>query len=197
MNSKKRPLQDIAYGLFLLVAIVALFYWYTTQNSSRVEERNKNYAADSARLTAERVDQELNNAQNLVDTYIYFIEEGLTEPMVSADMLARMEENSRFDAVLYTDFDGNDYASDGRVSDVTARDFYQEGIIGERNSSIIYDPHFFDETMLCFYAPVHYQGSVSGGRESSGDAFHHLFWRAGGRVSLRAGRKRYCQLRRQ
>ena len=162
MNSKKRPLQDIAYGLFLLVAIVALFYWYTTQNSSRVEERNKNYAADSARLTAERVDQELNNAQNLVDTYIYFIEEGLTEPMVSADMLARMEENSRFDAVLYTDFDGNDYASDGRVSDVTARDFYQEGIIGERNSSIIYDPHFFDETMLCFYAPVHYQGEIIG-----------------------------------
>ncbi len=162
MNSKKRPLQDIAYGLFLLVAIVALFYWYTTQNSSRVEERNKNYAADSARLTAERVDQELNNAQNLVDTYIYFIEEGLTEPMVSADMLARMEENSRFDAVLYTDFDGNDYASDGRVSDVTARDFYQEGIVGERNSSIIYDPHFFDETMLCFYAPVHYQGEIIG-----------------------------------
>ena len=51
MIVKRKPLQDAAYGLFLLGAIVALFFWYTTENSNRMEERNRNYAADSARLT--------------------------------------------------------------------------------------------------------------------------------------------------
>ena len=49
---RKKPLQEVMYVLGLVAAIVVLFFWYTTQNSSRMEERNKNYAADSARQTA-------------------------------------------------------------------------------------------------------------------------------------------------
>ena len=43
---KMKSLQGAFYVLVLLSVIVALFYWYTMQNSRRMEERNRNYAAD-------------------------------------------------------------------------------------------------------------------------------------------------------
>ncbi len=76
---KKKSLQEIIYVLFLIVAITILFYWYITQNSNRMEGRNKDYAADSARLMALQIDEELTNALSLINTYTYFMEESLTE----------------------------------------------------------------------------------------------------------------------
>lgn len=159
---RKKSLQEIIYVLFLLVAIIIIFYWYTGQNSKRMERRNKDYAADSARMAAAHIDEELNNARNLINTYTYFVGESLTEPVITAQMLKEMERNSQFDALMFTDLDGVDYASDGRTTDVTDRSFYLNGIKGESGTSIIFDPRFFDETMACFYAPVHYKGKIIG-----------------------------------
>lgn len=159
---KKKLLQDILCVVFLLVAIVVLFRWYTTQNSRRMEERNKNYAADSARLKAEQLDEELSDALNRINAHAYFLGESLDEPAVTAEMLKEMEKNTLFDALMFTDRSGKDYASDGRTADVTAREFYQKGIKGQRGISIIFDPHFFDETMASFYAPVYYKDKVIG-----------------------------------
>ena len=127
---KKKSLQDIVYVFFLLAAIIVLFHWYTTRNQERIEERNKNYAADSAQIKADQIDKELSNALNRIRTYSYFVGEGLNEPVITAQMLKRMEENSTFDAMIFTDVEGTDYASDGRTADVTERIFYSDGING-------------------------------------------------------------------
>ena len=103
--------------MVLWSVIVALFYWYTTQNSRRMEERNRNYAADSARLKATQIDNELKNALDLVNTYAYFVGESLTDPVVTDEMLTEMEANSQFDALLFTTADGVDHISDGRTSE--------------------------------------------------------------------------------
>ena len=120
---KKKSLQEIIYAAFLLAAMIILFFWFTSQNSRRTEEQNREYAADSARMKSEQIDEELNNALGRIRTYAYFAGEGLTEPVITAQMLAIMEENSQFDAILFTDLDGMDYASDGRISDLTERGF--------------------------------------------------------------------------
>lgn len=159
---RKKSIQDIASFLFLLIAIVLIFCWYTAQNSSRMEKRNKEYAWDSARLMADQIDKELNNGLDQIKTYAYFVEESLTEPTVTTQMLEEMEENALFDAMMFTDADGTDYASDGRTADVTAREFYRKGLEGKSDISVIFDPYFFDETMASFYAPVHYNGEIIG-----------------------------------
>ena len=123
---RKKTLQEITYVLVLLVAIIVLFFWYTSQNSKRMEERNKNYAADSARLKAEQIDEELSNGLDIINAYSYFIEKSLTEPEVTASMLKEMEEKSGFDTLLFTAADGTDYVSDGRVADVTECEFIME-----------------------------------------------------------------------
>ena len=159
---KKKSLQEIIYAVFLLTIIILLFFWFMSQNSKRTEEQNRNYAADSARMKSVQIDDELNNALRGINTYAYFLGEGLTEPVVTAQMLAKMEENSQFDAILFTDLNGVDYTSDGRISDVTARHFYLDGISGNSGTEVIFEPHFFDEKMVCFYAPVCYEDRIIG-----------------------------------
>lgn len=162
LMKRKKTLQEIVSVMILLVAIIVLFQWYTTQNRERIGERNKNYAADAAQIKAVQIDEELSNALGRINTYSYFVGESLTEPFVTAQMLDKMEENAIFDAVLFTDKNGVDYTSDGRTSDVTKRSFYVDGMQGKSDIAIIFDSYFFDETMANFYAPVRYQGEIIG-----------------------------------
>ena len=162
MKDKKISVAKIVYVVLLLLAIIILFYWYTSENSRRIVERNKNYAADASWQKAERIDEELRHALKLVSTYTYFIEESLTEPGVSVEMLKEVEKNSQFDAVVFTDQEGTNYASDGHTSSARERDYYLNGIRGESGISVIFDSTLYNETMLCFYAPVRYQGEIIG-----------------------------------
>ncbi len=162
MKGKRKLLQPILYVLLLLAGIIILFRWYTTQNSVRMEERNKSYATDSAEQTVEQITVELGNALNIISTYAYFVGESLTEPVVTPEMLKKIESNSMFDAVLYTDLEGVNYVSDGQTSDASGRDYYVNGLRGESGLSVVFDSSFFDETMLCFYAPIRCRGEIVG-----------------------------------
>lgn len=159
---KKKYLQELLFVLLLLAAIIISFFWYTTQNSERMEERNKTYAADAARVKTLQVEKEFSNALLRIKTYAYFVGQGLVGPKVTAEDLKQMESNSQFDAILFTDSAGVDYNSDGRTTDVTKREFYTKGIKGESGTTVIFDPHFFDEIMVAFYAPVYYEGEIIG-----------------------------------
>lgn len=158
----RKSIQEIIFVLPLLAVVIILFCWYTEKNSRRMIERNKNYAADSAHLKAAQIDDELNNAQLRVRTYSYLIGESLTGPQMPVEMLSRIEKNMVFDAVLFTDAAGTDYASDGKTADVTDRIFYRSGIAGKTGIDVILDPYLFNETMMCFFTPVRYHGRIIG-----------------------------------
>ncbi|MDE6054398.1 MAG: cache domain-containing protein, partial [Lachnospiraceae bacterium] len=159
---RKKLLQEVVYVLFLLLVMIIIFQWYTTRNRERIEERNKNYAADSAQMKAEQIDNELNNALNIISTYSYFVGESLEKPVITVQMLEKMEEKVVFDAVLFTDVNGTDYISDGRTADVEQRRFYKDGIKGSTGIEIVFDSYFFDETMACFYTPIYYEDEIVG-----------------------------------
>jgi len=159
---EKKTLLKIVSSVVLLIAIIVIFYWYTMQNTTRIEERNKNYAADSAWQMAGKINEQLNNALDLIKTYAYFTEKSLTEPVVTPQMLKELEDNSMFDACIYTDMNGKNFASDGRTTEADTHDYYLNGIKGESGITVVFDSDFFDETMVSFYAPVRYQGEVIG-----------------------------------
>ena len=159
---KGKYLSKLIYVILLLMAIMIVFQWYTVQNRKRMEERNKDYASDSARQTAVKIDEELNNAQNLIYTYSYFLGEGLTEPEVTPEMLKEISDHSTFDALLFTDAEGVNHIADGRTADASGRDYYVYGMQGKNGISVVFDPDFYDETMLCFYTPVRYNGEIIG-----------------------------------
>ena len=162
MKEKRRLLQEILLVMLLLIAIVILFQWYTTQNTKRMEERNKNYATDSAYQTSNRINEKLNDALNLINTYTFLIGESLTEPVITSQMLKEMQDKSLFDAMVFTDLEGVNHSSDGQTSDATKKDYYVNGIQGNSGISVIFDSSFYDETMLCFYAPIRCKGKIIG-----------------------------------
>ncbi len=158
----KKTLQEVISVVVLLIAIVILFQWYTVQNKARIEEQNKNYAADSAWQTAVKINEELNNALDLIKTYTFFIEKSLTEPSVSPQMIRDLEQNSMFDACIFTDVHGKNYTSDGRTSEADTHTYYINGMKGESGITVVSDSDFFNETMVSFYAPVRYEGEIIG-----------------------------------
>lgn len=162
MKNRKKSAQEVIYVVILLAAVIVLFHWYTTQNSVRMEERNKNYAADSARQTTTRIDEKMNNALELINTYAYFVGEGLKEPVINEPILQEIEHNALFDAVLFTDASGINHTSDGRTSDASDRDYYKNGMRGQSGIAVIFDSYFFNETMVSFYAPLRYKGEIIG-----------------------------------
>lgn len=161
MYSKKKTLQA-ALVLLLLAAILALFHWYSAQNSKRIENQNLNYASDAARRTARHVEDEFQNALNRVSTYAYFLSEGLSEPKVSAGMLKDMEANSLFDVFRYVDAEGINLTSDGKTSNALDRDYYLNGMKGESGISVVLHSRITDNTMVSFYAPVYFRKQVIG-----------------------------------
>ncbi len=161
-TKKREYLQKWAYVALLLIGIIILFQWYTTQNRKRIGERNKDYAADSARQTADKIDKELSNALNRISTYAYFVGESLTEPKITAQMLEEIKDNSLFDTLIFTDTEGVNHVFDGRVSDASERDYYLEGIQGESGISAVFNSLLYDETMLSFYTPLYYKGEIIG-----------------------------------
>ena len=162
MKKRKRSIQEVIGVALLLAAMIGLFQWYTTKNSIQIEERNKNYASDSARQTMTRINEKMNNALELINTYAHFASEGLKEPAISGQTLREIEHNALFDAVLFTDDAGTNHTSDGRTSDASDRDFYKNGMRGESGIAVILDSYFFNETMVSFYAPLRYKGEVIG-----------------------------------
>ena len=89
MRGKKKVIQQVVYGFVLLVAVLVVFQWYAVQNRKRMEERNKNYAADSATLTVAKINEDLNDALDLIKTYAYFMEKGMNAPVIEAQTLIR------------------------------------------------------------------------------------------------------------
>ncbi len=161
MYRKKKTLQA-ALVLILLAAILALFHWYSAQNSKRIENQNLNYALDCARRTARHVEGEFENALNRVSTYAHFLSQSLSDPTVTATMLQDMEKNSLFDVFRYVNAEGINLTSDGKTSDASDRDYYLNGMNGESGISLVLHSRITDNTMVGFYTPVYFRDQIIG-----------------------------------
>ena len=158
--------------LVLLLAIIMLFYWYSTENSKRIEKQNLNYAMDAAQQTVVHIDIEFNNALNRVSTYSYFLGQSLSDSDVTAEMLEGMEANALFDAFRYTDAQGITLAPDGRMADSKDEEYYINGMKGESGMNVILDSPLFNGPIVSFYAP----GRVFSRRIPEKDDLFQLLW---------------------
>lgn len=159
---KRRLSTEIIFAVLLLIGMVFIFLRYMNQNQTRVLEQNKNYAADSAKQTAERIKSEFDNAVQRINNYVYFLETGLDEPNVNKEILKSMEESSIFDAIRFINADGVNLTSDGILTDSSNRDYFHKGMAGKSGLEVILNSHVTGKVMLGFYTPLHYKGKVYG-----------------------------------
>lgn len=177
MKRSKKSLWNITYLLFLLAAVIVLFYWYAAENDKRIESQNRTYATDSAKQIGNRVGDEFSNALNRISTYSNFLGESLSEPVVSPQMLRDMAENALFDAFRFAGTDGFCVMVDGSTVDVSDREYYIQGMKGESGIFSTVESRVISEAMVSFYTPVYYQGKIIGvllGVYSANDYLQHL-----------------------
>lgn len=163
MNKKtKKMYWKVGCALLLLAAMIVIFFWYADQNEKRMLERNKTYAADSARQIAERIESEFSNAIRRVGNYVYFLNISTEEPNITKEMLQGLEKNSIFDAFCFVDKKGENLSSNGKVVDSSDRHFFSEAMEGRSGVEVVFDSKFANTTTMVFYAPVEHNGKIVG-----------------------------------
>ncbi|MCM1084228.1 MAG: response regulator [Clostridium sp.] len=162
MHISKNKWRNVLIVLFLLVAIVVLFRWYSVSNSKRIEEQNLNYAMDSARQTSQSLGNEFANAQRRVRNHAYFLSVALNTSDIDADWLKELESDSDFDSFRFVTAQGVNMTSDGTFSDSSDRDYYIAGMRGESGCSMVLNSRVTGITTMVFYAPVWQNDEVSG-----------------------------------
>ncbi|MCM1538212.1 MAG: response regulator [bacterium] len=162
MNSSKKTWQNVLYLLILLFAIILLFRWYSVSNRKQIEERNLNYAMDSARQTTMGISNEFINAGRRVRNYAYFLSVGMNSAGISADMLKEIENNTDFDSIRFVNAQGVNMTSAGTTSDSRDRDYFIAGMQGESGCSMVLSSRVTGMTTMVFYAPVWEDDEVVG-----------------------------------
>ena len=162
MHVVKKTWRNVLYICVLLAAVVLLFQWYSTTNSRQIEDRNLNYALDSARQTALRIDSEFSNALLRIRNYAYLLGSGQEQPVITAELLKGMEENASFDAIRFTNAEGVNLASNGATSYSGDREYFINGMQGESGSTNVMESRITSQTMMVFYAPISHNDEVVG-----------------------------------
>lgn len=148
--------------MLLLIIILLTYVIFIIQNRSYILNLNEKYIEETTALTAQRLDDLLLARQKSLDTLAITVERQIDGPELSPDMLKFLQDNSIFDYVEFIDSSGLNHNAYGLNSDSTDRENYIKGIEGETGSFIIFNSRITDETLICFYTPLYYEGEIFG-----------------------------------
>lgn len=154
MRNAKKSWKNIIFVPIVLVGVILLFQWYSSANRDRIEKQNLNYAMDSARQTAVRISGEFQTAIQRIRTYSYIAGVSMDSADITPQVLKNMEDGSAFDKFYYINANGDNLASDGKIINVSDRDYFKKGMNGERGMEVVRDFRFTDDSMIVFYAPL-------------------------------------------
>ena len=161
MHATRKTWKNILYIVVLMAAVCLLFQWYSTANRQRIEHQNLNYALDSSRQTAARINSEFDNALLRVRNYAYLLSSDQEKPEITAGLLKGMELHSSFDAIRFTNAEGVNLTSSGQTSNSLDRNYYIRGMQGESGMEILRS-RLTDQMMTVSYAPIEYNGEPVG-----------------------------------
>lgn len=154
MKNAKTAMKNLIFAPIVLIGVILLFWWYSSANRDRIEKQNLNYALDSARQTAERIDGEFRTAIQRIRTYSYIASVSMTSSDITPQMLRDMENSSAFDKFYYINKNGDNLSSDGKILNVSDRNYFKKGISGERGMEVVRDFRFTNDSMIVFYSPL-------------------------------------------
>ena len=162
MKQQNKIWQPVIYALIIMTAVLFIFYIYTTQNKSRIQEQNRVYSEDCARQMAERIESEFNNALQRIQNNALLVSAGGNGLDISANLLKELEDNTTFDAVQFTNVYGLNLTSDGTTTSSSEQDFFSHGIRGESGLETVAESKLTGKPMMVFYSPVYNSNDIAG-----------------------------------
>lgn len=162
MQATRPQSSIIFFYLVMFCMVLALFYRFSVQNAERIQHQNMEYADDSARLLASRLDEQFKASQHLIEIYAYFLEHTITMPDITLKLLKEMQSNTYFDGIRFSNIDGETLSADNERVHVNDRDFFTNGMAGRSGVTSVMQSRIFHQPVIVFYAPVRYNGEIIG-----------------------------------
>lgn len=161
-KANRGVMAEIAVISVLLIFIAFSFYTFIKDNNQRILEQNDGIIEAAAEQTADRLNDLFNMSQRNLEIMAYLYGSIMTEPVVDSGMLEDMAARSPFDYVEFISADGMDLTADGQTADLSDREYFQQGMLGNSGKCVIHNSRITNETLLIFYTPFYYQGEIIG-----------------------------------
>lgn len=147
-------------SLFINVTLKTI----SIQNTKNLENASKGKLAG--------VDKNISENLKTMTAFTSLYEESLQSPEPNFDFLKTMEDTGTFSYVRYADMDGVLYDANGNTSNCTGRPYFTDGTAGGAGIVVIPHSRINNQTVICFYAPVHYENNIVGVLLSFHDQFY-------------------------
>jgi len=138
------------------------FFGFTRDNERRIMEQNMEYIQDSTIQIARQIDYVFSSGYESIHILSAFLSQSLNRSEVNVNLVRELAQDSVFDFIEFADRDGMDHNITGGVSDARDRQYYLDGIQGNTGMEVIFNSRATHETLLMFYAPIHFDGEVVG-----------------------------------
>ncbi len=158
----KKLSKEITFAAIILIGMILIFFYYTSQNKNQILKQNQSYAMDSIRQTAKRIDGEFKNTNLRIRNYAYILNIGFDDLKISKEMLIGMEKNATFDSIRFVDANGICLSSDGTTQDHHNYDYFIRGMQGYSGIEVTLSPEKDIKNKISFYTPVIHKDKVSG-----------------------------------
>lgn len=147
----------LLFGCALIILVLS-----AKENYARQLQQVNQYIAELSDKTANYTSAMFNDKVADIQTMAHFYGETMESTRVDAAHLELLERESGFDWIRFIDIQGDDYASDGKISNVNDREYFSEGMQGGYGISFVRNSRINGEKLLGFYAPVYYDGKICG-----------------------------------
>lgn len=162
-RTRKRPLAKLFTAFILLLAVSGALAFSIYNNRQQSLALNSAYLEYASVQMTEHLDDFLRNARTNLETVAYLYEQTLDAPEVQVeDLLMLANSSAPFDFMEFVALDGQGLFSSGETLDASDRTYYLEGISGKSGIDAVLSSTLTNETLIAFYAPIHYQEEILG-----------------------------------
>lgn len=148
--------------ILLFVLIWVLLFLTHRENFARQMQQIRQYTEELSYRTAQHLGDIVEDKKNAIASLALLYEAKAGSENVDITLLKSLEELSDFDWVRFVDRNGKAYTTEGYLTNVKDREYFTRGIQGEKGMAGILESRVTGETLIGFYAPVYYKGTING-----------------------------------
>ena len=161
-KEKRLMIHTTANLILMLLCIFIILILMNKENYARQLQQVDQYSHEMALRTAGHVGDVFEDKKTAIVSIAYLYGKSLETPSVNGENLAALEQNSGFELIRFIDADGEDYTSDGKIANVSDREYFKSGMQGESGLTMVMKSRVSGERLIGVYAPVSFQGKICG-----------------------------------
>jgi signal transduction histidine kinase/CheY-like chemotaxis protein len=163
LSKNRKKLWNTALVVGVILCVLAAFTSFISGNNDRATEISIKSLKDATDQSTKRVDDILTRAQKEIRLTADLYEKMLDEPVIKKSDLKELTERSPFNYIEYASKDGINGFIEGDNKDVSARDYFKEGMKGNSGIDVVFKASSVsDENLIVFYTPQYYDGKIIG-----------------------------------